>query len=282
MTSAKTNIELLTLLTQTMSMKTLLLILCIGSSQLNAQNYFMLDSLKADSFFKQSFQFYLFSQEHQRYLDTALIYDHTNAYYWQQKSMPLSKMKKYELALSYLDSAVKYDKTLHWREYRAFIKCIFQKNYGEAIQDFQYVKQKNENGNVMDHSFNFYIGLSYLQLNQFDSAEKYMHKSIDFWERSWKMGHYLEYMYLGIVYLEKNQFDRAHQYLDSAIRYYPQFSDAKYYKAMIYRKLKAREPFDRWMNEAKLDLEKGFTINEDNAIYEEYPYQIKKYWFPKK
>ncbi len=243
---------------------------------------FKTDTAKANQYFEKSFQYYLFSQEHQRYLDTALMYNHTNAYYWQQKSMPLSKMKKYELAMSYLDSAVKYDTTFHWREYRAFIKCIFQKNYREAIQDFQYVKQKNENGNVMDHSFNFYIGLSYLQLNQFDSAEKYMHKSIDFWERSWKMGHYLEYMYLGIVYLEKNQFDRAHQYLDSAIKYYPQFSDAKYYKAMIYRKLKEREPFDRWISEAKLDLEKGFTINEDNAIYEEYPYQIKKYWFPKK
>lgn len=192
--------------------------------------------------------------------------------------MPLSKMKKYELAISFIDSAVKYDKTMHWREYRAFIKCIFQKNYTEAIKDFQYVKQFNENGNVMDHSFKFHIGLSYLQLNEFDSAEKYMLQSIDFWEKSWKMGHYLEYLYLGIVYYEKANYPSAIRYLDSAIKYYPQFSDAKFYKSRVLNLIGQKEASEKLLLEAKLDYDKGFTINEDNAIYEEYPYQIKKYW----
>ena len=263
-------------------MKWTLFLFCILMKKFDAQNASIRDSILADSFFKKSFQYPLYSQQHQRALDTALLYDPTNAYYWQQKSMPLSKMKKYELAMPYLDSAVKYDATLHWREYRAFIKCIFQKNYRDAIQDFQFVKRNNENGNVMDHSFNFYIGLSYLQLEQFDSSVKYIRKSIDFWEKSWKMGHYLEYLFLGITYIEKSDYPHAHQYLDSAIRYYPQFSDAKYYKAMTYRHQNDRENYTRWISDAKNDFEKGFTINEDNVIYEEYPYQVKKYWFPKK
>jgi hypothetical protein len=28
------------------------------------------------------------------------------------------------------------------------------------------------------------------------------------------------------------------------------------------------------LEEGKMDAEKGYTINEDNAIYEKYPYQV--------
>ena len=32
------------------------------------------------------------------------------------------------------------------------------------------------------------------------------------------------------------------------------------------------------MIEASQDIEKGYTINEDNAIYETYPYQVNKFY----
>ena len=236
------------------------------------------DSLKAESFFKRAMSSQLFSRDRQLLLDSALQILPSQPYYWQQKSMPLSKQKKYELAISYIDSAVKYDPTLHWREYRAFMKCIFQKSYRDAIYDFEFVKEKNEDGNVMDHTFNFYIGLCYLQLNQFEKATSYFQKSIQFRMNKWNMAHYLEYFYLGITYMELQQYDKAIINLDNAILGYRQFSDAKFYKANILNKLGRTAESKLLIEECLLDLKKGYTINEDNVIYEEYPYQIKKYW----
>ena len=99
--------------------------------------------------------------EWQNCLDEGLKKDSTVAYLWQQKSMPYFKAKKYEIGMKYIDKAVKYDPE-RWQSYRAFIKCIFAKTYKEAIIDFEDCKKKFGNNYVMDHTYNFYIGLSYL------------------------------------------------------------------------------------------------------------------------
>lgn len=255
-------------------MRLIIIFVTLGYIKLNAQ----LDTAKANEYFKKSFDYALFSQDHQLYLDSALIFDSKNPYYWQQKSMPLSKQKKYELAMGYLDSAVKYDNTLHWREYRAFIKCIFQKNYRSAIPEFHFVKQKNEDGNVMDHTFNWHIGLCYLQLNQFDSAELYFKKSIHFRTKKWGQAHHLEHFYLGIVHMEKAQFDLAIEQFDLALKLYSQFSDVQYYKAKILRQMGKKEEAKLLIDSALQNLKKGMSINEDTSYYEDYPYQIKQRW----
>jgi tetratricopeptide (TPR) repeat protein len=217
----------------------------------------------------------LYSQKRQRYLDSLLILDHYDSYWWQQKAMPLYKLKKYEIAKPFLDSAVKYDKTYHWTEYRGFMNCIFQKNYAEAIVDFKAVELLNPNGLEMDHSYNFYIGLSYLQLNQFDKAFLYAQKSIAYSENQWGKGHYLEYMYAGIIKMELLEYENAIAYLDKALMIFSNFSDAKYYKAICLRKLKKDKESYALIKEALKDLKNGYTINEDNALYEDYPYQVR-------
>jgi len=167
----------------------------------------------------------LYSQKRQRYLDSALTIKPWKASWWQQKAMPLYKQKKYEAGEYFLDSAVKYD-TYSYIDYRAFMKCIFQKSYREAIKDFESAKVIIGDGEVMDHTYDFYIGLCYLQLDRFDSAEYYLVKSTDQQRKS--MGshwvHPLDLFYLGIVYYEQE-----------------------------------------------------YTINEDNAVYEVYPYQVSAY-----
>src|SRR5690606_27741640 len=87
-----------------------------------------------------------------------------------QKAMPYFKAKKYEIGMSLINKAVMYDPQ-RWQPYQAFIKCIFAKTYKEAIIDFQDCKKKWGNNYVMDHTFDFYIALSYLQLNEFRKAE---------------------------------------------------------------------------------------------------------------
>ena len=217
----------------------------------------------------------VFSQRHQRYLDSALAIKPWKASWWQQKAMPLFKQKKYEAGMSYLDSAVKYD-AYSWIDYRAFMKCIFQKSYRESIRDFEAAKILIGAGEVMDHTYDFYIGLCYLQLDQFDSAEYYLVKTTDQQRKS--MGshwvHPLDLFYLGIVYYEKEQYSKAIETFDTCLNLYTHFSDAKFYKAMCFARSHRQEEAMAMWKDAADDHRLGYTINEDNTDYEAYPYQV--------
>ncbi len=121
----------------------------------------------------------MYSQEWQTAIDKGLEKDSTISYMWQQKAMPLFKQGKYEVGMEFIDQAVKYNPR-SYLEYRAFIKCIFAKTYKAAIKDFEICKKEYGNSFVMDHSYNFYIALSYLQLNEFAKAEAIFEKDYDF------------------------------------------------------------------------------------------------------
>ena len=69
---------------------------------------------------------------------------------------------------------------------------------------------------------------------------------------------------------------------DKALKIYPEFSEVKYYKAIclgrLFKKTKdetLKMKVLQLIEEAKADFNKGFKLNEDNTIYETYPYQIK-------
>ncbi len=125
-----------------------------------------------------AWRFRYFAPEYQLYIDSAIALNPTIAYLYQQKSMPLYKQGKYSVGLQYLNKAVELA-PVKYIDYRAFMKCIFAKNYTEALDDFILSKKlKSENGYVMDHSYNFYIGLCYIQLNEYQKAFDYLNKSI--------------------------------------------------------------------------------------------------------
>ncbi len=222
---------------------------------------------------------YLYSNDYQLYLDSVLTIVPWRAFYWQQKGMPLCKQKKYEIGMPYLDSAVKYDNNKHYLEYRAFMKCIFQKSYRAAIIDFEAAKKQNGFAIVMDHSYDFYMGLSYLQLNNFDMADSLIKSSIDWSTKNGVPLHYLEYLYWGIVKMEKKQDTLAINMFDMALKLSANLPDAKYYKALCLENLGKIKEAKQSMTEGLDDINKGYSNNEDNAIYEEYPYQKRKYSF---
>jgi len=217
----------------------------------------------------------LFSQKRQHYLDSLLAIEPWNAGWWQQKAMPLYKQKKYEAGMPYLDSAVKYD-AKKYVDYRAFMECIFQKSYRKAIADFETAKVIIGDGDVMDHTYDFYIGLCYLQLNQFDSAGYYLAKTTEQQRKTigshWV--HPLDLFYLGIVYYEEEDYASAIQTLDTCLSLYTNFSDAKFYKAMCYFHWDKKDEAMAVWKDAAADFRKGYTINEDNVVYESYPYQV--------
>lgn len=218
----------------------------------------------------------LYSQQRQKEIDKGLAKDSTIAYLWQQKAMPLFKQGKYEIGMEYVDKAVKYDPD-EWQDYRAFIKCIFAKTYRDAIEDFKDCKAKHGNLVVMDHSYNFYIALSYLQLNEFEAAEKYLQAEHDsiiaMGDSNWL--HHLDLLYLGISKFELEKNEEAIKYFDLTLERYPRFSDAQYYKALCLRRMGESEAAKTLIEVARENASNSYTINEDNVAYERYPYQVR-------
>ncbi|MCC9072302.1 tetratricopeptide repeat protein [Flavobacterium sp. F-65] len=215
-------------------------------------------------------------QEWQNCIDNGLKKDSTIAYLWQQKAMPYFKCQKYEVGMSFLDKAVLYDKQ-EWLPYRGFMKCIFTKTYRDAIKDLEECIKLYGNGYRMDHTYSFYIGLCHLQLNEYDKAEKIFDDYVnDIYKNRQQLEHPTAYFYQAIAKYELKKWDEAIAILDKAIKIYPQFSDAKYYKAICWFKLgRSKDEISALATEARADAAKGFSINEDNTIYETYPYQKK-------
>lgn len=218
----------------------------------------------------------LYSREREEAIDSGLEEDSTIAYLWQQKAMPLFKQGKYELGMKSLDKAVKY-KRQRYQGYRAFIKCIFAKTYKDAIQDFKDCKLRFGNNYEMDHSYNFYIALSYLQLNKFKTAEKIFKEDIESLQKTKGLDwvHHLDLFYYGITKYEQKKYSEAITIFEMALKKYPEFSDVQYYYAICLARINNKEKAQEQMAQAELNAKNGFTINEDNIIYERYPYQVR-------
>jgi tetratricopeptide (TPR) repeat protein len=260
----------------------LLLIAILVCIDMSAQRrYSKADTLRAKAYFDSSWNYSLGSAKHQLYLDSALRIMPTNAYYWQQKSMPLYKAGKYEVGSPFLDSAVKYDPE-QWLEYRGFMKCIFEKNYKVALADLRKAKIKyGSKRAVMDHPYDFYIGLCHLQLNRPDSAEQYVTACIEdaLKTRGEKWVHYNHLFYQGVIRFERENYRQAIESFDKTLALYPGFSDAEYYKALCLFELGQVQDAYALMRKANDDHRQGYSMNEDNCKYEFYPYQVRPAYF---
>ena len=213
--------------------------------------------------------------EWRKNFDSAIALLPNKAFLYQQQAMPLYKRHKYEAGKPYLDKAVELNKQ-EYLPYRGFMNCIFRKNYHDAIVDFKEANRLWGNGYVMDHEYNFYMALSYLQINQFDSAKILLQHCINS-EREKngeKYVHQLNYFYLAITEYEMENLNEAVNTMDSCLQKYPDFSDAQYYKAMWLSKLDKKYDPQPLLHEAYSNSRDGYSITEDNTFYEIYPYQI--------
>lgn len=237
------------------------------------------DSARLDYYWQQANSVRLFSQQRQRYLDSALAITPWRAYFWQQKAMPLSKQMKHDLAKPFLDSAVKYDPH-RYVPYRAYTRCIFSRNYREALDDFYRAKALNGNSGVMDHPYDFFIGLCHLQLDNFDSARYMVQQCIDYKTKQHgaEWAHYLHWLYVGITWYEQENNDSAIACFNTALALNPYLPDAKYYKALCLSRIGQKKQALELLYETDRLLKKGYFINEDNARYVVYPYQVRKFF----
>lgn len=235
------------------------------------------DSARAKACFDSSWHYSIGSAQHQQYLDSALMAIPTMAYYWQQKAMPLHKAGKYELAGPFLDSAVKYDPE-RWLEYRAFMRCIYEKHYRAALEDLRTARRTYGNRVVMDHPYDFYISLCHMQLGDTDSSEIYMGGCIaaETKANGEKWVHYNHLFYMGIIQFGKNRYESAIGYFDRSLVAYPQYAEAHYYRALCLYELGRKAEALTAIEAASANFEKGYTMNEDNALHVDYPHQLRR------
>ncbi|MGB0885310.1 MAG: tetratricopeptide repeat protein [Chitinophagales bacterium] len=217
-----------------------------------------------------------YDPEVQTIFDEGLLTDSTISYLWQQKAMLLYKQGKYELGLPFLDKAVKYNRR-EYLSYRAFMKCIFAKDYNGAIKDFELCIKEQGNLYEMDHSYQFYIALSFLQLNKFEKAENIFREDINTLIKTKGINwvHHLDLFYYGISLFEQKKYAEAIIQFDIALEKYPEFSDVQYYKAKALKKSGNEDIAEKLIENAEKNAKLGYTINDDNTIYERYPYQVR-------
>ena len=213
--------------------------------------------------------------EWRKNFDSAIALLPNKAFLYQQQAMPLYKRHKYEAGKPYLDTAVELNPK-HYLPYRGFMNCIFRKNYCDAIADFNSAKTQFGDGYEMDHEYDFYIALSYLQLNKFDSAKMLFEKCIDTEMKNYgaKYVHQLNYFYLAITESEMENYSMAVAHLDSCLIRYPNFSDAQYYKASWLKHIDKKYDSQPLLHIAYRNSRDGYSITEDNTFYEKYPYQM--------
>ena len=116
-----------------------------------------------------AWSYHYLDNEWGKWIDKGLEKDTTIAYLWEQRALPYWKKRKYEIALKYYNKAVKFDRKRYLAR-RGFLKCIFQKNYKEALIDFHTYKKEFGDTYEQDHSIEFWIAICYLQRNEYQKA----------------------------------------------------------------------------------------------------------------
>ncbi|MBA3827535.1 MAG: hypothetical protein H0X33_01220 [Taibaiella sp.] len=215
------------------------------------------------------------SAEWQSAADSALMIDSTVGFIWQLRSMPYFKDGDYGSGMQYLPKAAQYN-PVSSLPYMAFMKCIFMKDYEGAIRDFQESKQKGYGIGLMDHSYDFFLGICYMELDSLNLAQQYLQASIAATVKhpgeNWV--HYNEWFYMGMLWYKKHQYPLAIPYFEMSLKQYDGYPPALFYKAQALAQKGNKTEALQLLEQAKVNIAKGIHSTEDNDFYVNYPYTI--------
>lgn len=193
---------------------------------------------------------------------------------YQEKGIPYLANGNFNKAIAYNDKAVELDPQ-RWTAYRGYLHCIYTKNYKKAIADFDAAEKLTPNAFIQDHSFSFYMALSYMELGEYDKAEVYFLKDIAQQKRGQGKNdiHFNSLMYFGILYYLMNEFDKAETYLQDCLRLYEQHPMANYYMGKTL-KITGNKQNEVFFARAKQYFQEGYKMNEPHSFHVNYPRQI--------
>lgn len=197
---------------------------------------------------------------------------------YQHKAVPLVKDGKWEEAFALENKAVELDPHV-WLSYRGFLKVIKTKDYEGGLTDFQQAARLNANGREMDHTYPFFEGLCHMGMGNYSQAETDFKRDIALQKSSVAEAniHFNSLFYLGVLYWQMQKYTLAERYLQQCLKQYAQHPDANYYLALTHRAQGKEAAARQGLAFAQECLAKGYQLNEDNIVYENYPHQITSY-----
>ena len=247
----------------------------LQSGSTNAQVAFCDNEKAIDSAIHRIYRFHYTSDDWQTACDSLLSICPKLDQVWQMKAMPNAKLGNWEACYKPLKNAVALNPK-KWLSYQAFLKCVFTKDYEGAIIDFKEADKLAAGSGVMDHSFDFYLGLCYLRLDSLPAALKYFNADASYQEHRKGKGnvHPVSMFYLGICHLEMKHYALAEKCFNNCLKVYANYPEPNFYIAKQYiltnKKVLAKAYFVR----AKKCLNEGYTSGEDQEYYVNYPYEI--------
>jgi tetratricopeptide (TPR) repeat protein len=212
------------------------------------------------------------------YMDSILSICPRIAAAYQLKAVPAIKNGEYIKAYKLDEEASELDSP-QFVSYLGFLKCIFTKDYPGAIIDFNRANRIIPGGAEMDHSFYFYLGLCYLELEKYQEADSNFRKDIFYQNRGDSLMdvHFNSLLYMGITKLELNQSDSAEIYLRKCLHIYTKLPEANYYLALVCKRRNELDLEKKYLEMAQKSLLEGYSMNEGNLYYVNYPKQITLY-----
>ena len=211
----------------------------------------------------------------QLYCDSALAICPDLASVYQLKAVPYLKNGEYAKAFALDEKAAELDPKT-FTSYLGFLKCIFTKDYEGALVDFKKAEELAPNGYEMDHTYPFYMGLCNLETGRYTRAKENFKKDIFIQTGgdTTKSIHFNTLFYVGILNYKMGNYKDAKAYLLKCLKVYEMFPEPNYWLAQIYRKEKNRSMETKYLTIARQAIKQGYSMNEGNIFYVNYPYQI--------
>lgn len=250
--------------------------LCIlAGLSANAQSSALCDNAALrDSLAQRVYQTHSYTgQAYQDACDSLLSMCPTWDNVYQMKAMPFIKKGRAAEAYFWLDKAVDLNPAEHL-DYRAFLKCIFTKDYAGALNDFAEAEKLQPGGGLMDHSYRFYTALCHIGLGEFAKAVTLLDSLANAQETRLKTAHFNTYFYQGLTHHLAGQNETAETALNHCLAIHPQHPDAHFYLGRILKAQgegkKAKTHFQSCISALKA----GYNNSEDQESYIRYPYEV--------
>lgn len=213
-----------------------------------------------------------------KYADSVLLICPDAAEAYQLKAIPALKSGDYETAFRLNNKAVQIDPA-NYLDYRAFLKCIFTKDFEGALADFNKCLESKPTGGLMDHSYRFFAGICYMELGKYREAEESLLKDIALQKEgdANRTPHFNSLLYTGLLYYRMGEMAKARSFFLETVTAYEQHPEANYYLGMIAKKENNTPLAQNYFAIARRSMKTGYRMNEDNIYYANYPGQITIY-----
>lgn len=161
------------------------------------------------------------------------------------------------------DNAVKQDPKT-WQPWRGYLYLWFYRDYKKAIADFDASDTLTDYiDHPQGHSVDFWRGIAYLGLKDYENSIKYWDKHItrETHETGEDWVELEAFLYRGISYYESGNSEKALENFDKIITYFKHSADAKYYKAILAKKAGKIDEATQLIENAIIDFNSGYYNN---------------------